>query len=172
MPSPDSIIHGHTDEESAYIVDDYPYGRSRTEKRYWIESVPKRGDRLCTQTLNPKTGRWNKPKKGTYSPALALYLEEQDDGRMFVKHFGLGLWRTEADAETFIEQVGADNLNDCQRVELAKTIGMARVMKHVTFTVHEGEYTEEDKARDLETQKLVNRAITVESFKAHKDMKS
>lgn len=170
MIDPNLILHGHTDEASAYVVDDYPYGRARTQKRYWIESVPKRGDRFCSQTLNPKTNQWNKPKKGTYSSALALYLERQDDGRMFVKSTGLGLWRTEADALAFIELVGAENLNEVQRVELAKVIGMDRVMQHVTFSVHEGEYSEEDQQKDLETQKLVNKAIAIESQKAHKEI--
>jgi hypothetical protein len=167
---PAAVQHGHTDEATAYVVDDYPYGRSRTQIRYWIESVKNKGDRFCAQTLNPKTGRWNKPKKSTYSAVLAMYLEEQPDGRMFVKTTGLGLWRTDEDAQAFIDLVGRENLNDVQRIQLAKVLGTNKVMQHVTFTVHEGEYTEEDKQKGLENQRLVNRAIAVESFRAHQEL--
>lgn len=62
------LLFGHTSEDTAYLVDDYPYGRRvRTQIRYWIETNAKHGDRFCSQTLNPKTGRWNKPKKSTYT---------------------------------------------------------------------------------------------------------
>lgn len=166
----ESIIHGATDEASAYVVDDYPYGMQRTQIRYWIESVPKKGDRFCAQTLNPKTQRWNKPKKSTYAPVKAMFLEEQEDGRMFVKTAGLGLWHSTEDAEAFIALVGRDNLNEVQRKELAKIIGLNKVMAQVTFTVVEGEITEEDAAEQRETQALVNKAIAVESFRAHQSI--
>jgi hypothetical protein len=60
-------LHGHTSEATAYLVADYPYGfRERTQIRYWLEAKPKRGWRFVSQTLNPKTDRWNKPKESTY----------------------------------------------------------------------------------------------------------
>ena len=32
-------ISGHTDEKTAYVVEDYPYGfRLRTTIRYWVET--------------------------------------------------------------------------------------------------------------------------------------
>jgi hypothetical protein len=64
---------------SAYVVEDYPYGFNlRTSIRYWLESNPSKGVRFLSQTLNPKTGRWNKPKASTYSRfAGAMYLDEK-----------------------------------------------------------------------------------------------
>ena len=60
-------LYGHTSEATAYVVADYPYGfRERTQIRYWLEHKPKKGWRFVSQTLNPKTSRWNKPKASTY----------------------------------------------------------------------------------------------------------
>ena len=56
----------HVSEESAFVVKNYPYGfHARTQIRYWIETT-KHGQRFVSQTLNPKTDAWNKPKAGTY----------------------------------------------------------------------------------------------------------
>ena len=68
---------GHVDEATAYVVTDYPYGfKLRTSIRYWIETT-KHGSRFVSQTLNPKTDRWNAPKKSTYAAhGAALFLDE------------------------------------------------------------------------------------------------
>lgn len=59
-------LTGHTNKDNAYVVEDYPYGfRLRTQIRYWIETT-KNGQRFASQTKNPKTGEWNKPKASTY----------------------------------------------------------------------------------------------------------
>lgn len=73
-------LYGHTSEETAYLVDDYPYGfRERTQIRYWLESKPKKGWRFVSQTKNPKTDRWNKPKASTYSEwGAVMYLDENN----------------------------------------------------------------------------------------------
>ena len=69
---------GHVSPETAYVVNDYPYGSLRTQMRYWLEYRPKKGWRLVTQSLNPKTNRWNKPHPGVYTPiAASLYLDER-----------------------------------------------------------------------------------------------
>jgi hypothetical protein len=71
-------LYGHKDQNSAYVVDDYPYGRQRTQKRFWLEDKGKKGWRFVGQTLNPKTQRWNKPKASTYSQfGGAMYLDEK-----------------------------------------------------------------------------------------------
>jgi hypothetical protein len=71
-------LYGHTSEETAYLVADYPYGRTvRCRIRYWLDYSAKRGFRLCSQTEHPDTLQWNKPKKGTYHLiAACLYLDE------------------------------------------------------------------------------------------------
>src|SRR3990170_1289756 len=72
-------LYGHTSEATAYLVADYPYGfRERTQIRYWLEGKPKKGWRFMSQTLNPKTSRWNKPKASTYTEwGAAMYLDDK-----------------------------------------------------------------------------------------------
>ena len=74
------ILKGHTSPETAYIVNDYPYGfRLRCKIRYWLEHHPKRGTRLCSQTTNPKRPGeyWNTPKCSTYCYlAGCMFLDE------------------------------------------------------------------------------------------------
>lgn len=72
------ILSGHVSPETAYVVDDYPYGFVlRCKIRYWLESSPKKGSRLVSQTTNPKRGHaWNKPKASTYQRfGGAMYLD-------------------------------------------------------------------------------------------------
>lgn len=71
-------LFGHTSEETAYTVDDYPYGfKLRTTIRYWLEQSQTHGFRFVSQTMNPKTARWNAPKRSTYSRfAAGMYLDD------------------------------------------------------------------------------------------------
>lgn len=56
----------NTDEKVE--VEDYPYGfKLRTTLYDSIEFKNKKGFRHVTQTINPKTGKLNKPKASTYS---------------------------------------------------------------------------------------------------------
>lgn len=75
------ILKGHTSPETAYVVDDYPYGfRLRCKIRYWLEYKKGKGFRLVSQTSNPKRPGlvWNKPKASTYSIlGGCMYLDEQ-----------------------------------------------------------------------------------------------
>ena len=74
------VLQGHTSEETAYLVDDYPYGfRLRCKIRYWLEYRPKKGFRFCSQTTNPKRGDvWNAPKKSTYCELAVMGLNAED----------------------------------------------------------------------------------------------
>jgi hypothetical protein len=73
-----NILSGHTSKETAYEVKDYPYGfRLRTSIFYWIESKAGNGDRFCTYTINPKTGRANAVKCSTYNTFMYMYLNDK-----------------------------------------------------------------------------------------------
>lgn len=163
MPlTPHTALYGHVDPASAYVVDDYPYGyRLRTQIRYWIESKPKFGDRLVSQTLNPKTGKWNKPKPGQYATVLFMFLNS--DGH--VKANGLGKYDQDVERiEKFVADF-ADRLNDVQRGEIAALLGTARVMANVTWTIREAGTPAEDAAADREQAKqqaLISRAVGME----------
>lgn len=73
-----TVLSGHTSPETAYVVTDYPYGfRLRCKIRYWIETT-KHGQRVVSQTTNPKKPGevWNKPKASTYTDLRVLFLDE------------------------------------------------------------------------------------------------
>ena len=72
-------LPNHTSFETAYVVDNYPYGGHRTKMAFWLEYNPRKngGYRLVSCSLNPKTGRWNAPKPSTYCPIAAMYLDEK-----------------------------------------------------------------------------------------------
>lgn len=58
-------------------VENYPYGFTlKTTLFDYIEFNPKKGYRHCTQTINPKSGRLNNPKKSTYYKLLFRYYNE------------------------------------------------------------------------------------------------
>jgi len=55
------------------VSENYPYGYTlKTTKTYRIEFKKGRGFRHVSQTVNPKTGRLNAPKAGTYYDAMVL----------------------------------------------------------------------------------------------------
>jgi hypothetical protein len=62
-------------------VDDYPYGRERTKAKFSVETMKNGNQRGVMQTLNPKTGRWNKPKKTTSGSKVKIV---QADGRTYI----------------------------------------------------------------------------------------
>lgn len=157
------VLTGHVDPASALVVDDYPYGfRLRTQIRYWIESKPKFGDRFVSQTLNPKTGRWNKPKPGQYATVLFMFLDENGH----VKTTGLGKYDQKVDRiEQFLADLG-DLLNGVQKSEVTALLGAARVMANVEWTIRKAGTPEEEAAADLEQvkqQALIGRAIGMET---------
>jgi hypothetical protein len=71
------VLSGHYSPETAFMIEDYPYGRKlRCKKRVWLE-VNDKGTRLCEQTTNPKQGdKWNAVHKSTYCLAGAMYLDD------------------------------------------------------------------------------------------------
>jgi hypothetical protein len=81
VTAPD-LVGIETSEAHPAEVDDYPYGRKRTEARFWVEKAGKKGVRSVKQTLNPKKHSWNKPKKSTYG--FAAGLAEGSDGHVYI----------------------------------------------------------------------------------------
>jgi hypothetical protein len=77
-------LYGHNNFETAYLIEDYPYGRSlRCKKKVWIEIAEKGQHKGCYRevycTTNPRyTGEvWNKPKCSTYSDLLIMYIDPE-----------------------------------------------------------------------------------------------
>lgn len=63
-------------------TEDYPYGRLRCTATFGTEWDKKKGYRSVFQTINPKTGRVNAPKKSTYTDIMVMY--QKEDG--FIGH--------------------------------------------------------------------------------------
>lgn len=84
-----TVLHGHDSQHTAYIIENYPYGRLRCQKRVWVDGPPDKGQykgqyRPGSQTSNPKRGNdWgNKPKYGNYHLWVFMYLDGIDhDGK-------------------------------------------------------------------------------------------
>lgn len=97
------ILKGHISPETAYVIDDYPYGvRLRCKIRYWLEYTPKRGFRLVSQTSNPKRGNiWNKPKASTYCRfGGCMYLNNEGH----VEWSGLTEYSSGAEAQAYSDK--------------------------------------------------------------------
>ena len=78
-------LPGHTTQETAYVVNDYPYGvRLRCKIRYWLEYRAGKGFRLCSQTTNPKLPYefWNKPKCSTYCMLGVMGLNPEENNHV------------------------------------------------------------------------------------------
>lgn len=77
------VLQGHTSPETAYLVNDYPYGWQRRCKiRYWVETArsgAKRDQqRFVSQTTNPRRPGeiWNSPKPSVYDHLVVMYLDD------------------------------------------------------------------------------------------------
>ena len=77
-----TIIYNKDAADNAVTVDNYPWGYTlKTKRKYWIETT-KRGDRLCYQTLNPKTDKWCAVKKSTYAVSKFFTRTRMDISRL------------------------------------------------------------------------------------------
>ena len=115
-------LYGHTDSETAFVVDDYPYGfRLRTQIRYWLEHKPGKGWRFISQTRNPKNGQWNKPKASTYQEiAGAMYVKDEGDEAGYVKWTGVHVYTSAGAALEFAREFPKADLRDLRAWAKAK----------------------------------------------------
>lgn len=175
-------LYQHTSPETAYVVEDYPWGfRLRTTIRYWIESKDAKngGQRFGSQTINPKTGQWCKPKYSTYSPIMVMYLDEKE-------HIHFTCLNTYSKTETInkFKEDHLPNLTEFQKKALRELIAYDKVMQHVTFEIRPSpvgpvslfskdpieiakreQLLKEQEEREIEkaaTFKKINRAISFE----------
>ena len=128
-------LYGHTSEATAYLVEDYPYGFTlRTQIRYWLEHKPKKGWRFVSQTKNPKTGSWNKPKASTYDAwGGAMYLD--DNGH--VQWEGVGPYTDDAKMLAFVTTFPGADLRELRKVVLPKLRHLRGLLSgEIFFTVN------------------------------------
>ena len=149
-------LHNHNSAETAYTVNDYPYGFTlRCKKRYWIETKKGYGQRLCTQTTNPKRPEeyWNKPKKGTYSLVLGMYLDENNH----VQSEALTTWLSGGEADKAIKEFRENHspLGEYQEKAIKYIRASIEAAKVTTWKINAGEPTQ---TRE-EQQAIHNRAL-------------
>jgi len=132
-------LTGHVSPDTAYVVADYPYGfRLRCQIRYWIETKRGKGQRVVSQTSNPKVPGlvWNTPKASTYSDLRVLVLDPTNG---HVGNAALSSYATEADIRAFAEQYPLTAA--ANRKTLDVLIAHQRAYAHVKFTVRAADAT-------------------------------
>lgn len=125
-----TVLHGHTDQDNAYLVDDYPYGRIlRCQIRYWVETAEKgakRGmQRFVSQTTNPKRPGtvWNKPHAATYDRPTIMYLNSDNH----VKRTGVSEYGVTPEGDALLRLRGIhDQLTDDQRRHYDALLAVSR----------------------------------------------
>jgi hypothetical protein len=139
------LLSGHVSEETAYVVNDYPYGGMRTQMRFWVETRPKFGQRVVTQSLNPKTGRWNKPHAGGYTEIVCLFINEENGHCEFDS---LSFWLTEKKANEFELTYGpAFDEHQKEKLKILRALNKSRNTKsYFEFTANKAEKFDSDVA--------------------------
>lgn len=105
-----NIIKQQHTENNPLIIDNWSYGFKKCIIKMWVESVKGKGDRFCSQTQNPKTLIWNKPKVGTYSPLVVLYKDEKEH----THNLTLSPYMDKESLEEFLNKVGDYPFNELQ----------------------------------------------------------
>jgi hypothetical protein len=128
------IIDTHNNEQTALIINNYPYGfRLRTQIRYWIETTD-RGDRFVSQTLNPKTNKWNNPKKSTYQAVMVL-IKEKETG--YIRSCGLYPTTDRTKILNFLGFIGGYELSKEQEEQIRILKAYSKTYENVTFKIRE-----------------------------------
>ena len=161
-----TTLTGHVSPETSYLVNDYPYGfRLRCKARYWIETHPKRGQRVMFQTTNPKVqGRevWNNVKASPYSTLRVLVLDEST-GRVEVD--GLGFNATEREVNAFAERHAAALHGGYEQEAIKRLIAWDRAQSKVTWKVTSGAEAEGKRSQTLEEQQAIMNRLAAEERK-------
>lgn len=101
-------------------VASYPYGRLRTKAFFSIEFVAKKGFRNVFQTIDPKSGRLNAPKKSTYS----LFAFQTKDENGFIRNGSLGPSLNNEQINKFTNFIYTNKDSFCLTPEMVKFIAV------------------------------------------------
>jgi hypothetical protein len=158
-----TLLKGHINEDTAKVVANYPYGfRLRTSIRYWIETDKKKGDRFVSQTLNPKTNKWNNPKKSVYNSVKVMYENTQNG------HIGtIGLYPTTSkeDIESFENRIKGYELSAEQKEQLKILKAYSRAMENVEWKISARRYRNTETGEITESVDLME----IEKYEEVKD---
>ena len=140
-------LAGHTSPDTSFVVEDYPYGfRLRTSIRYWIETKKGHGQRFCSQTLNPKTGAWNKAKAGNYC-VVAVMVRNPENGYVTYETLQSGGWSKEEEVQSFeTRRASAIGEYEVKAIRYIRATNKANDM--VKVTIHEAKPGEVHQTRE------------------------
>lgn len=145
-------LMGHTSEDTAFMVADYPYGRrERCRIRYWIEKKEGKGFRFCSQTEHPRTLVWNSPRRSTYSDIAG---EMVTDEQGHVGWIGLTIYSEPAAALAFLDRAPGGDVSILRSWTARKVLFYTAVVSgEYVFTINgvPVERRESDIARDAAT---------------------
>ena len=149
------VLRNYENEDTAFVVNDYPYGfRLRTKIRYWVETKKGYGQRFCSQTLNPKTDKWNKPKKGTYNVIIGMYKDEND--HITYETLSSGGWSKEEQIQEFEKVFSPFTEHQTKAIRYIRATNKANEVIKVTIKPSE----EGKKSQTMEEQaEIYNKAI-------------
>lgn len=160
------LLIGHVSEETAFIQPDYPYSFNlRCMRRVWIETRKGYGQRLVTQTLNPKTGRWNKAKPGGYSTLIVMYLDEETN---HLEHDCLSGYDNEEKVEAFANEYAEALMGEYEKGTLRYMRAALKVSKTLTYEVKVGKEAEKVPSMNEQARmfgQLVRRELIEEDFR-------
>jgi len=151
-------IYSSRDFGSGFKVDNYPWGfKLKTQVRYWIETHPKKGDRFCKRTLNPKTMEWCKVKKSTYAAVMVMTLEKKD-GKSFVSYDSLNRGYSDAVAVAkFEKSINKDFMLKDQLKQICACKAINQVNKNLKVEfVNSTAWTDEERAAHEKKQDEIN----------------
>ena len=103
-----TYIYNKDSFENSIEVENYPFGFKKTKKRFWLETN-KKGTRLVSCTLNPKTNEWCKAKTSTYSE-VGVLTSEIKEGKNFISWTGLSSYSSDKDIVEFTRAVDVQQL--------------------------------------------------------------
>lgn len=129
------ILIGHVSQETSFEQNNYPYGNLKCLRRVWVETKKGHGKRFVFQTCNPKNGKWNAPKKGTYSSLIVLYLDLETD---HVEYSEISGYDSLEKIEAFEQEYSEGLKDNYSQMSLRYLKAAHRAMSKVTVevTVH------------------------------------
>jgi hypothetical protein len=166
------FISNHSSKATAFEIENYPYGRLRTSMFVWIETVAKKGDRVCRQTINPKNGRLNAVKCSTYSNLMFLFIDEIGH----VKTQEANIYTKREEVKELVNEYGKENLNEEQQKQYRQLTGEILVTQNEFTGEYEKNYSIKwDKDKDGKNRELkitFDRPDGVQIIEIFKAMKS
>lgn len=119
----------YTNPRKNLLIKDWPYGSKKTDCMFEVEET-KGKQRAVKTTRNPKTGRWNKPKKLTYAQKV-LFVDGSDGKTYIMQSVGWAISVMQSNMKLQQEYI---NVQDDRYIELA-----AMFEPEVTATINLGE---------------------------------